>query len=162
DFFDPTGEKYLLLHITVAAVWCKPCNDETDEIATTLAAQFGPQKVVYLQALTEDGAYAAAKLSDLQGWIDLHQNNFSTVLDPEQINLGVFFDKAAIPFNATIDARSMEILSASTGYATGGGDIPKWVSWANANCPKTQVKTNGVCGCADGLVKGANGVCAAP
>lgn len=162
DFFDPTGDKYLLIHITVAAVWCKPCNDETDEIATTLAAKFGPQKVVFLQALTEDGAYAPAKLSDLQGWIDQHQNNFSTVLDPEQINLGVFFDKAAIPFNANIDARSMEILTAATGYGGMDADLTKWVGWVGANCPKTQVKANGVCGCADGQVKGANGVCSAP
>lgn len=149
DFYDPTGETYTLIHLTVAAVWCGPCNAETDEIATSLAAKFGPQKVVFLQALTEDGAYAPAKVADLAGWIADHGNNFSTVLDPNQINLGVFFDKAAIPFNANIDARSMEILTAATGYGNMDAELTKWVNWTKANCPK-------------GTVKDANGVCAAP
>lgn len=172
DFFDPTGDKYLLIHITVAAVWCGPCNQETDEIATSLAAKYGPQKVVFLQALTEDGAYAPAKLTDLEGWISDHNNNFSTVLDPEQINLGVFFDKAAIPFNANIDARSMEILTAATGYGGMDQELTKWVGWTKNNCPKTQVRENGAvtdaCVCPlDASTKlrplpAANGVCAAP
>jgi hypothetical protein len=38
------------------------------------------------------------------------------MLDPGNQNLGVFFDAAAIPFNANIDARTMEILSTDVGF----------------------------------------------
>ncbi len=115
DYFDPKSEKYSIIILNVAARWCGPCNQETDEIASGVAASYGPKKVVFVQAITEGLDYKPATLDDLKGWIGDHTNNFTTMLDPNQANLGVFFDRAAIPFNAVIDARSMEILYAGTG-----------------------------------------------
>lgn len=115
DYFDPKSEKYSIIILNVAARWCGPCNQETTEIVGGIAAQYAPKKVVFVQAITEGLDYKAATMDDLNGWISDHSNNFTTMLDPSQANLGVFFDRAAIPFNAVIDARSMEILYAGTG-----------------------------------------------
>lgn len=115
DYFDPKSDKYSIIILNVAARWCGPCNQETDEIVSGVAATYGPKKVVFVQAITEGLDYKPATMDDLNGWIGDHTNNFTTMLDPNQVNLGVFFDRAAIPFNAVIDARSMEILYAGTG-----------------------------------------------
>ena len=57
-----------------------------------------------------------ATLNDLNNWVNHHQNDFPTMVDPGVQNLGVFFDGAAVPFNMNIDARSMEILSTELGF----------------------------------------------
>ena len=123
DYFDPASSKYAIIILNVAARWCGPCNQETDEIVSGVAATYGPQKVVFVQAVTEGLDYKAATMDDLNGWIGDHTNNFTTLLDPSQQNLGVFFDRAAIPFNAVIDARSMEILYAGTGAPSNFGQF---------------------------------------
>src|SRR6185436_5605440 len=50
DFYDPDGKLGIkVIHITVASVWCGPCNQETDdtiEIAPTLR----DKGVIFLQA----------------------------------------------------------------------------------------------------------------
>jgi hypothetical protein len=61
------------------------------------------------------------------------------VLDPGNNNLGVFFDAAAIPWNANIDVRTMEILSAGVGYdGTEKADIQTWVDWVGSNPPSKE------------------------
>ena len=32
DYYDPCGKRLKLLHLTAAALWCVPCNQETDAI----------------------------------------------------------------------------------------------------------------------------------
>jgi len=32
DYYDPCSRRYAMLHLTVAGVWCQPCNQETDTI----------------------------------------------------------------------------------------------------------------------------------
>ena len=139
DYYDPQqkgvpgiigGVPIKLIHLTVAAVWCGPCNEETDFIAgsnytgantgnASFAAELAPLGVVFVQAIN-DGPVAGtgATLSDLSSWITHHNNDFTTMVDPGSQNLGVFFDAAAVPFNANIDARSMEILETEVGFDT--------------------------------------------
>jgi hypothetical protein len=137
DYFDPKSEKYAIIILNVAARWCGPCNQETDEIAGGIAAQYGPKKVVFVQAITEGLNYEPATLNDLNAWIGDHTNNFTTMLDPNQTNLGVFFDRAAIPFNAVIDARSMEILYAGTGAPQDfAGFLDKYLNLVKTIQPK--------------------------
>jgi hypothetical protein len=124
------GVPIKLIHLTVAAVWCGPCNEETDFISganytgantgnASFATELAPLGVVFVQAL-DDGAVAGvgATMNDLNSWITHHQNDFTSMVDPGNMNLGVFFDAAAVPFNMNIDARSMEILTADVGFDT--------------------------------------------
>jgi hypothetical protein len=47
-------------------------------------------------------------------------SNFTEMLDPGLHNLGHFFDAAAIPWNADVDVRTMELLDSSVGFS----DVP--------------------------------------
>jgi len=120
DYYDPCNKRYKLIHLTVAAVWCQPCNQETDAIVAAKSS-LDQQKVVVIQAL-DDGPTVGvpATLSDLNYWIKTHSSNFTEMMDPGLQNLGGFFDAAAIPWNADIDPRTMEILDSSDGWA---GDV---------------------------------------
>lgn len=124
------GVPIKVIHLTVAAVWCGPCNEETDFIAganytgqntggASFATELAPLGVVFVQAI-DDGPTVGtgATLSDLNGWITHHKNDFTSTVDPGNANLGIFFDAAAVPFNMNIDARSMEILSSEVGFDT--------------------------------------------
>jgi len=139
DYYDPQGKgvpgiidgvPIKLIHLTVAAVWCGPCNEETDFIAganytgantnnASFAKELAPLGVVFVQAI-DDGPVVGtgATISDLNGWINRHESDFTSMVDPGNQNLGAFFDAAAVPFNANIDARSMEILSTEVGFDT--------------------------------------------
>ena len=139
QYFDPDqkgipgiigGVPIKVIHLTVAARWCGPCNEETDFISganytgantggASFATELAPLGVVFVQAV-DDGLTpgTGATLNDLDAWITAHKNDFSTMVDPSNANLGLFFDAAAVPFNMNIDARSMEILSADVGFDT--------------------------------------------
>jgi hypothetical protein len=139
DFFDPQQKQYSLIHLSVAGSWCVPCNEETD-VSVTLVPDFLKEKVVFVQALG-DGPIEGegATTMDLNNWITKHKSNFTEMLDPGLVNLGIFFDAAAIPWNANIDARSMELLSADVGYSEDSDDfkseVQGWADWVNANPP---------------------------
>jgi len=136
NYYNPDGNLTIagtpikLIHLTVAAVWCGPCNEETDFISggnwtgqntggASFAKELAPLGVVFVQALSDGPTYGTgANLNDLNNWVTHHANDFTSMLDPGVQNLGVFFDGAAVPFNMNIDARSMEILSTELGFDT--------------------------------------------
>lgn len=142
DYFDPQGKLgpnnigIKVIHLSVAAVWCQPCNDETDS-TVAVAAGLTQKGVVFIQALDDgpsEGTDDPATPTDLSNWITKHKSNFTEMLDPGLRNLGQFFDAAAVPFNANIDARTMEILSAGVGEpASVSGDVQNWLNWVAAN-----------------------------
>ena len=142
DYFDPqqklgpNGPGIKVIHLSVAAVWCVPCNNETDD-TEKVAAGLTAQGVVFIQAIDDGPAQGTpATTTDLNNWVAKHKSNFTEMLDPGLRNLGQFFDAAAVPFNANIDARSMEILSAGVGEpASVTADVTRWVTWVNANAP---------------------------
>ena len=105
------------MHLSVAAVWCEPCNEET--VAFVAAkAMLDQEQVVLVQALSDGPTKnVPATTGDLQFWISENKSNFTEMLDPNLTNLGTFFDAAAVPWNADIDPRTMEILDDGTGYA---------------------------------------------
>jgi hypothetical protein len=137
DFFDPEMRKFKVIHVSVAAVWCGPCVEETDE-TVTLAEELLKEGIVFVQALSDgpvDGRGATQK--DLDAWILKHKANFTELLDPDLKNFGVFFNAAAVPWNANIDARTMEILTAGVGAPQLGvkGDTEKALKWVEENPP---------------------------
>ena len=135
EYFDPELRgAYKVLHITVSSVWCSPCNEETKEMVATANTVSG-KGVLYFQALADGPSVGTgATIEDLDFWVKKHKVNFTQVLDPSLKNFGGFFDAAAVPFNANIDLRSMEILSAGTGAPQDlEADVMKWVSWVDKN-----------------------------
>ena len=137
DFYDPQQKLNIkVIHISVASVWCGPCNQETDDTAQ-VAAGLRDKGVVFFQALNDGPTEGTgATQSDLNGWINLHKVNFTDLLDPDLSAFGEFFDAAAVPFNANLDARTMEILSAGVGAPPDvSKDVLDWASWVDANKP---------------------------
>ncbi|HEY5242208.1 MAG TPA: hypothetical protein VIJ22_12105 [Polyangiaceae bacterium] len=124
DYYDPCNKRYKILHLSVAAVWCEPCNEETDAVVADIGASSSVLKndgVVFVQAL-DDGPTEGtpATVSDLNYWITKHSSNFTEMLDPGLKNLSGFFLAAAIPWNSDIDVRTMEMLDSSEGW---DGDV---------------------------------------
>ncbi len=73
-------------------------------------------------------------------WQKRHSINYTIFLDPEQGNLGQFFEAAAIPWNGYLDARSMEVLESGVGYNQDQASVyDKWSKWIDAN-PAQAVK----------------------
>ena len=142
DFYDPQGKLgFKLLHLGVAGLWCGPCNLETRE-TVPLIPTFAKEGVVFAQALDQGAAVgAAATVTDLDNWIAKYRSNFTEMLDPNDANLGPFYDSASIPWNAVIDTRTMEILSDGTGYSGDlEADVAPWLDWVAANPPSYPVR----------------------
>jgi hypothetical protein len=120
DYYDPCNKRFKMIHLSVAAVWCVPCNEETDAVVAA-KAQLDSEQVVILQAL-DDGPVQGvpATTNDLSKWVTNHKSNFTEMLDPGLQNLGGFFNAAAIPWNADLDPRTMELLDSTEGWS---GDV---------------------------------------
>jgi hypothetical protein len=117
DYYDPCRTRYALLRLSVAAVWCVPCNEETDDIVADKAT-LDSERVVVIQALGDGPTMGVgATTTDLVNWVTKHGSNFTEMLDPGLMNLGSFFDASAIPWNCDIDPRTMEILQSATGWS---------------------------------------------
>lgn len=118
QYFDPTGEKYKLIHIQAAGVWCAYCKAETRAIVP-LKAELDARKAVWLVSLAEGPTQGnASNQKDLDGWIATFESPFTHWLDPANANLGPFYEAHALPWNANIDATTMEIITSGTGAKT--------------------------------------------
>ena len=115
QFYDPTGSRYQVIHIQASGVWCTVCQAET-EVVVPLKSELDAKKIVWLVSLAEGPTPGtASKQKDLDGWIGKFGSPFTHWLDPNNANLGPFYDRSALPWNANIDARTMEILTSGTG-----------------------------------------------
>lgn len=117
DYYDPCARRLKLLHLSVAGVWCNPCNQETDALvaAKSLIAADG---AVLLQALSDGPVQGmGATQQDLDYWVSRHSVNFTEMLDPGPTQFGGFFKASAIPWNADVDPRTMEIIDSATGLS---------------------------------------------
>lgn len=115
QYFDPSGEKYRIIHIQAAGVWCSACRAETGAVVP-MKDELAARKVVWLVALVEGASPGTPSVEkDLKGWISEFKSNYTHMLDPGMQNFGPFFNAGALPWNANVDARTMEILTAGTG-----------------------------------------------
>jgi hypothetical protein len=116
DHYDPCGKRLKVLHLSVAGVWCTPCNKETAALAAATAL-LQSQGVVVVQALSDGSNQGVgATQQDLDYWVKRYSLKFTELLDPGPTNFGGFFNASAIPWNADIDPRTMEIIDSSTGW----------------------------------------------
>lgn len=142
DLFDPESRTTKLISFSAGALWCPPCNDEA-KILVPLVPSLKEKKVVVIQALIEgDARGTGSTLDDLNVWQKRHDINFTLFLDPDQKNLGQFFEAAAIPWNGLIDARSMEILQSGVGFnpAELSKDFDRWLKWIDENPAQSAAK----------------------
>jgi len=122
DFYDPCAKTVKMIHLTAAAVWCGPCNQETDAIVAA-KSDLASKGIVVLQLLFDGAAMGTPVYqATLESWIRLHNSNFTELLDSELVdpNLGGFFNTVYIPWNADVDPRTMELLTSTEGFS---GDI---------------------------------------
>lgn len=115
QFYDPTGTKYKIIHIQASGVWCTACQAETETVVP-MKAELEAKGAIWLVSLAEGktpGVPSTQK--DLDGWIATFKSPYTHWLDPGNANLGPFYDRTALPWNANIDATTMEILTSGTG-----------------------------------------------
>jgi hypothetical protein len=126
EFYDPNGTSpYRILHIQATGVWCTYCRAET-EIVVPLKAELEKRKVAWLVSVAEGPTMGTpSKQKDLDGWIAEFKSPYTHVLDPNNANLGPFYDRTALPWNANIDTRTMEILSSGTGGSRNAEELLK-------------------------------------
>ncbi len=142
QYFDPTGTKYKIVHIQAAGVWCGYCKAET-KIVVPMKAELEAKGAVWLVSLAEGGTYGTpSKQSDLDGWIATFKSPYTHWLDPGNANLGPFYDRSALPWNANIDATTMEILTAGTGAVTTKEGIIEEVDKALELAAKSTLRNN--------------------
>ena len=134
DYFDPEMKTTKLIHFSAGALWCPPCNEEAKALVPLVPA-LKEKKIIVIQAIIEgDARGTGSTIADLDVWQKRHSVNYTVFLDPEQGNLGQFFDAAAIPWNGLIDGRSMELLSSGVGYNPKiQEEYTTWTKWIDAN-----------------------------
>jgi hypothetical protein len=117
NYYDPEGRQFKLIQIQAAGVWCVYCRQEA-QLKQSISQKLRDEKVALITTIAEGvNTGQPAIQSDLDNWIGKFKPDYATLLDPGNKNLGGFYDAAALPWNAYIDARTMEILSASVGTA---------------------------------------------
>lgn len=115
QFFDPEGKKYKIIHIQASGVWCVWCQRETTTLAT-MKADLEAKNTVWLMSLAEGKVQGTPSTqADLNTWIANYKAPYTQWLDPGNANLGPFYHAEALPWNANIDATTMEILTAAEG-----------------------------------------------
>lgn len=118
QFYDPSGTKYRIIHIQASGTWCSACRAET-EVVVPMKDEIAAKKVVWLVSIAEGPTQGLpSKQGDMENWIQQFKSPFTHWIDPGNAKLGAFYDAAALPWNANIDARTMEILSAGVGAVT--------------------------------------------
>jgi hypothetical protein len=119
DYFDPEQRNpegpIKLIHLQAAGIWCGVCKQEAAALRP-LQPTLRDQGIVWLTTVCDGAAPGVdATMSDLPKWISQTKSQNTTVLDPGSYNLGIFFSAAGIPWNAWIDARTMEIVDHQVG-----------------------------------------------
>lgn len=145
DYYDPAGKLgYKLIHIQGAGVWCTYCQTEM-ELVQPVAGDLRAKGVVLITVLAEGPVLGKpATDADLSGWIQKYKPTYTQLIDSGSKNIGVFFDAAAMPWNAYIDPRSMEILRSGVGLKPGStsNDVVKemdgWLRFLEKNSLASQ------------------------
>lgn len=115
DYFDPQRKQYKMIHIQAAGLWCIYCKQEAMSVAT-LAAELEKRQVAWIVSIAEGVTPGTAATSgDVQTWIKAYQDPYTHLVDPSNHNFGAFYNAAALPWNANLDAKTMEIISSDEG-----------------------------------------------
>jgi hypothetical protein len=112
-YYDPSGERFELLLVNSAALWCSACLSEHETLPDRYR-ELAPRGLVVLSALFEDRSGEPADVDDLALWVETYGTPFPMALDPDY-QLGAYAPAASAPLNLLVDARTLEILEKFTG-----------------------------------------------
>lgn len=136
DFYDPEGKRGKLLHLIAAVAWCPHCAAATDEVVAVLP-QWKAKGLVAMQTMMEGYNGNPISLEELDRWVSSHRTSFTVVFDSGGRRLSSVADVSAVPWNALIDLRTMEVLSVLRGEPQ---DYEEWVGggleWVGSNEPR--------------------------
>jgi hypothetical protein len=140
NFYDPAGTKYRIIHIQASGTWCTACQAETQTVVP-MKGILEAKKAIWLVSLAEGPTPGTPSTQrDLDLWITKFKSPYTHWLDPNNANLGPFYDRSALPWNANIDAKTMEILTSGTGAVTTSAgieqEIDEAIEAANASALK--------------------------
>ncbi len=112
DVFDPQGKTHDLVAVFLCASWSAPSNQLMAEID-----KGAPKRVAMLAVLGEAASVGTpATLGSLEAWRPKVPATVHNLLDPSWSKFtGITVD--AVPYVVLLDARSMEIVSASPGFS---------------------------------------------
>jgi hypothetical protein len=138
--FDPTGAKVKLIHLQASGSWCVYCQEETKTIVP-MRQKLADRKVAWIISLAEGPTPGTpSTTADLDKWVSQFKAPYTHLLDPANKNFGPFYDAAALPWNANINAETMEILSSGVGATTAEqnilDDLDGWIAQINSGSLK--------------------------
>jgi hypothetical protein len=113
----PTAKKDLLW-VMVSAGWCGPCQQEVQETETQYKAGAVSSRLAVMNVVFEtDKSNTPITEAFLKTWINAFNVTFPVVMDPT-FKMGIYFNKAATPFNMLVETKTMKIY-----YRQTGGDL---------------------------------------
>jgi hypothetical protein len=113
SFHDPYGERYELVLVNTAALWCSVCQVEHRDLPRRYE-ELSSRGLVVLSALFQDERANPADVSDLTAWVETFDVPFPMVLDPAY-QLGAYASAETAPLNLVLDARTMRIVEKYVG-----------------------------------------------
>jgi hypothetical protein len=133
EFYNPTGSdvyaegsvfpigapKPKALLISVASVWCGPCNQEADQVLPLEYAKYKPMGGEFLAQLADGPTPGkAATQKSLFNWATKYDVDYPITIDPDY-ELSALFDQDAFPANMIIDPKTMRIVEVVAGIPDG-------------------------------------------
>lgn len=139
DFYDPEIRNNIkLIHFQASGVWCVYCRQESTETAPKIQA-WREKGIVYILSMAEGASNSIpAEMKDLDKWLATHKLVTPAWLDSGNQQLGVFYEAAAMPWNATVDATTMEIIDSHMGFEGIGpleANFNKWIAEIDSRAP---------------------------
>jgi hypothetical protein len=134
DFYDPTGSRLRVLLLVVGVMWCPHCQAETTElgaVAPTLRAE-GAEIV---QVLVEgEGHGEGPDRCELDDWVEEMATTFTVLVDVGARRIERYAAIDGVPWNALIDARTMEVIDAGAGQpADVAESVRAALAWVDAH-----------------------------
>ena len=114
EYYDPTGARYDLLHVTGIFMWCPHCNNETTDLASSAAWQ-AQHRVAVLQIAMQGYGGASPTWTEVQKWVGDHNLDFPVLVDGQGAELGKYFPVNSVPVNIAVNPRTMEVLDVQIG-----------------------------------------------
>lgn len=118
DLYDPEGKRNRVLHLMEAAMWCPVCSGQTGKMAVVEPIVRDEGLVVVQAILDGPSRSTAPNRCDLESWIDTRNLHFTVVFDVAAQRVGPIAKLKAVPWNALIDTRTMEVLDVMEGAPT--------------------------------------------
>lgn len=139
DYYDPEVRNNVkLIHFQASGTWCVYCRQESIETAPKIQA-WRDKGVVYVLSMAEGASSGVpAEVKDLDKWLVNHNLVTPAWLDSGNQQLGVFYEAAAMPWNATVDATTMEIIDSHMGFEGVGpleANFTKWIAEIDKRTP---------------------------